>query len=131
MKEHAMTISNIPDLLIVIQTYLDGLYEGDTSKLRRSFHDVCHLHSVADSGISDLSLESWCKLVEGRASPKSQNFARGFERVLRVEESAPNCANVTLTCAAPGKLFTDHLSLLKIDGRWQIVNKIFHSQPLE
>lgn len=126
-----MSLSNIPDVLLTIQTYLDGLYEGDTKKLRQSFHDVCHLHSLADGKVSELSLEDWCKLVEGRASPKSQNFCRERERIIRVEESAPNCANVTLTCAAPGRLFTDHLSLLKAGGRWQIVNKVFHGHPLE
>jgi hypothetical protein len=26
----------------------------------------------------------------------------------------------------PDVAFVDYLSLLKIDGRWQIVNKIFH-----
>lgn len=130
-KEGIMINSNIPDVLSTIQTYLDGLYEGDTKKLRQSFHDVCHLHSLAGGKISDLSLENWCKLVEGRASPKSQNFGRELERIIRVEESSPNCANVTLTCAAPGRVFTDHLSLLKAGGRWQIVNKVFHSQPLE
>ena len=29
----------------------------------------------------------------------------------------------------PGGGFIDYLSLLKIDGRWQIVNKIFHRRP--
>lgn len=124
-----MTITSIPDILVTIQTYLDGLYEGDTKKIRQSFHDMCHLQSLADGKVSNLSLDNWCKLVEGRASPKSQNFDRGLERVIRVEESAPNCANATLTCAAPGRIFTDHLSLLKAEGRWQIINKMFHSQP--
>lgn len=126
-----MGISNIQDVLLTVQTYLDGLYEGDTKKIRQTFHDVSHLHSLADGKVSDLPLEDWCKLVEGRASPKSQNFGRELERIVRVEESAPNCANVTLTCAVPGRFFTDHLSLLKADGRWQIVNKVFHSRPLE
>lgn len=125
-----MTTSNIIDILSIIHTYLEGLYEGDSKKLRQSFHQVCHLYSLADGKLSDLSLDAWCQLVEGRASPKSQNFDRGLERIIRVEESAPNCANVTLNCAAPGRLFTDHLSLLKADGRWQIVNKVFYSQPL-
>lgn len=126
-----MTVSNIQDILSTVETYLDGLYEGDTEKLRHSFHEVCHLYSVADDKLSDLSLESWCKLVEGRASSKSQNFSRALERIIRVEESAPNCANVTLNCAAPGRLFTDHLSLVKTGGRWQIVNKTFYAQPIE
>lgn len=126
-----VSISSIQDVLLTVQTYLDGLYEGDTKKLRQTFHEVSHLHSLADGKVSDLPLEDWCKLVEGRASPKSQNFGRELERIVRVEESAPNCANVTLTCAVPGRFFTDHLSLLKADGRWQIVNKVFHSRPLE
>lgn len=126
-----MTVSNIPDILSTVETYLDGLYEGDTEKLRRSFHEVCHLHSVVDGKLSDLSLENWCKLVEGRASPKSQNFSRDLERIIRVEEFAPNCANVTLNCAVPGRFFTDHLSLVRADGRWQIVNKLFHGKPDE
>lgn len=130
-QENIMGISNVQDVLVTVQTYLDGLYEGDTKKLRQTFHEVSHLHSLADGKVSDLPLEDWCKLVEGRASPKSQNFGRELERIVRVEESAPNCANVTLTCAVPGRFFTDHLSLLKADGRWQIVNKVFHSRPLE
>ncbi|TKT70490.1 nuclear transport factor 2 family protein [Afipia massiliensis] len=130
-QENIMSISSIQDVLLTVQTYLDGLYEGDTKKLRQTFHEVSHLHSLADGKVSDLPLEDWCKLVEGRASPKSQNFGRELERIVRVEESAPNCANVTLTCAVPGRFFTDHLSLLKAGGRWQIVNKVFHSRSLE
>lgn len=29
-------------------------------------------------------------------------------------------------CSIPPKFFTDFLVLLKLDGRWQIVSKVFH-----
>jgi hypothetical protein len=123
-------ITATDDILSTVQLYLDGLYEGDTVKLRSSFHPIAHLHSVADGKQSNLSLDDWCKLVEGRTSAKDQNFDRQHERILQIEEFAPNCASVTLRCAMPGRLFTDHLSLVKSEGRWQIVDKVFHADPL-
>jgi hypothetical protein len=37
----------------VIQTYFDGLYEGDTKKLARAFHPIARLYSVGDGGPRD------------------------------------------------------------------------------
>jgi len=117
-------------IIDVIEIYLDGLYECDTAKLRRAFNEHACLLSIADGKVASLPLENWCKLVEGRASPKSQNFARTHERILQIQETAPNGAVVRLQCAAPGKLFTDQLTLLKAEGRWQIVNKVFHTDAI-
>ena len=33
-----------------------------------------------------------------------------------------------LNCAIPPRYFTDYLTLLKLDGRWQIVSKSFRSE---
>ena len=46
----------------VVWTYLDGLYEGDTAKLGKAFHEVSHLYSVSDGGVADLPRE-----IGGRA----------------------------------------------------------------
>ena len=35
--------SDLHDLEQALQTYFDGLYEGDTAKLGRVFHEVAHL----------------------------------------------------------------------------------------
>ena len=37
-------------------------------------------------------------------------------------------AFVKVKCAIPPKFFTDQLSLLKIDGRWQIAQKVFMTE---
>ncbi len=124
-----MQNADLDDILAVTREYLDGLYEGDTAKLRDAFHPAAHLHSSANGELAVLPLEDWCRLVDGRASLKSQNFDRGRERILQASQTAPDCANVTLTCAAPGRLFTDHLSLVRLAGRWWIVNKSFHAEP--
>ncbi|HEY0219148.1 MAG TPA: nuclear transport factor 2 family protein [Afipia sp.] len=118
---------NIEKILSTIQNYLDGLYEGDVNKLGHACNPICQLHTITDGKLTSLSLDDWLTLVEKRASPKSQNFTRANERIVSITVTAPDAANVTLNCAVPGRLFTDHLSMLLIDGRWQITNKAYHA----
>ncbi len=125
-----MINTQVSDILATVQTYLDGLYEGDTAKLRKSFHASAYLKSVTDDKVSALTLDDWLALVEKRVSPISQGFTRQHERILAIEIVAPNFASVVLNCAAPGRLFKDQLTLLKSEGRWQIVNKVFDTQAL-
>ena len=44
---------------------------------------------------------------------------------LTIDQPGPTMAFVKVQCAIPPKFFTDQLSLLKIDGRWQIAQKVF------
>ena len=44
------------------------------------------------------------------------------------DQSSPTSAFVKLKCALPPRFFTDYLCLLKIDGRWQIVQKVFATE---
>ena len=57
-----------------LQTYFDGLYEGDTAKLGRVFHDVAHLFYVTDGNLGDMSREQWFDMVRSRKSAQSQDL---------------------------------------------------------
>ena len=48
--------------------------------------------------------------------------------VLSSDLVSPTMAYVKLKCAIPPRFFTDQLSLLKIDGRWQIAQKVFATE---
>ena len=37
----------------------------------------------------------------------------------------PETAFAKVACAMPPRFFTDYLSLLKVDGKWQVAQKIF------
>ena len=65
--------SDLNDIEQALQTYFDGMYEGDTEKLGRVFHDVAHLFGVADG-----------KLGTGRASTGSTWCAAGSHRRARI-----------------------------------------------
>jgi hypothetical protein len=110
-----------------IQTYLDGLYEGDTGKLAEAFHESCHLYSVGQDGVlADVPRPKWLDIVKGRASPKSQNLPR-TDRILSIDIAGSDSALVKLECSIHPRYFTDYLTLLRFGPRWQIVSKTFRT----
>jgi hypothetical protein len=121
---------NYDDIARALQTYLDGLYEGDTEKLGSVFHPVCHLFCNTGGEFLDWSRAQWFEVVEGRESPKSQGLAR-HDRIISIDMSDETTALAKLNCAVPPRFFTDYLTLLKLDGRWQIVAKSFRFETRE
>jgi hypothetical protein len=111
----------------VIQTYLDGLYEGDAEKLASAFHPTSALAQTTDGTLQVTPRDTWLAAVRGRPSPKAQGVARGDE-ILSIDVAGPTMAFVKLRCQIPPRYFTDQLSLLKIDGRWQVAQKVFQTE---
>lgn len=111
----------------VVQTYLDGLYEGDAEKLAQAFHPTSALTSERDGGLVILPRDQWLDLVRNRPSPASQGLPR-HDEILQIDQAGPTTAFVRLKCAIPPRFFTDYLSLLKIDGRWQVAQKVFSTE---
>ena len=111
----------------VIQTYLDGLYDGDVDKLAVAFHPTSALAQVHEGKLQVTPRDAWFDGVRNRPSPKSKGLARQDE-IESIDIAGPTMAFVKLRCAIPPRFFTDQLSLLKIDGRWQIAQKVFQTE---
>ena len=107
-----------------IQTYFDGLYDGDADKLASIFHEAAALTYEQDGQVTVLPLAQWLKAVRERPAPKARGLARDDE-VLLIDQSGPTTAFVKVRCQIPPRYFTDYLSLLKTDGRWLVVQKVF------
>lgn len=111
----------------MVQTYLDGLYEGDADKLAQAFHPTSALTQWFEGELKITPRDAWLEAVRSRPSPKALGLARADE-ILSIEQHGPEMAVVTLRCAIPPRFFTDVLSLLKIDGRWQVAQKVFRTE---
>ena len=115
----------------VIQSYLDGLHEGDTAKIGSAFHPTSALTSISETGeLAITPRDVWLENVRNRPSPKQRGLSR-HDEVLSIDLVGPTMAYVKLRCAIPPRFFTDQLSLLKIDGRWQIAQKVFMTELRE
>jgi hypothetical protein len=110
-----------------VRTYLDGLYEGDAEKLARVFHPTSALTHDMGGQLTIVPRDQWLEAVRNRPSPQSQGLAR-HDEIVSMDQSGPTTAFVKVKCAIPPRFFTDYLSLLKVDGRWQVAQKVFATE---
>ncbi|MCY1306492.1 putative lumazine-binding protein [compost metagenome] len=70
-------------------------------------------------------MERYFPVVDKRPSPASRGEVRA-DRILSIEFAGPVAALAKVQCAIGEKAFTDLLSLVFVEGRWQIIAKVFH-----
>ena len=109
----------------VLSDYFDGLYASDTALLRRVFHPAALYACATDGTLLTRSMEQYFPFVDARVSPASLQQARA-DRVISIEFAGPVTAMARVECTIAPKHFTDLLTLIKVDGRWQIIAKVFH-----
>lgn len=112
-KEDRQTIETL------LQDYFDGLYEGDVAKLRRIFHDDAWLKGNNYRS----SRDEWLEAVAARLIPKVVGMDYNFNVISLdiVDDQAMAKVDVPLLAAH----FIDFLGLLKENGKWKIVNKMY------
>ncbi len=112
-KEDAQIIETL------LHDYFDGLYEGDVTKLRNIFHDDAWLKG----NNYRKSRDEWLAAVATRPIPKDEGMDYGFKVISLdiVDDQAMAKVDVPLLAAH----FIDFLGLLKEDGTWKIVNKMY------
>ncbi|KSV95670.1 MULTISPECIES: nuclear transport factor 2 family protein [Sinorhizobium/Ensifer group] len=109
----------------VLQGYFDGLYRSDTGLLRQVFHPKALYATATDGSLFELDMERYFPVVDKRPSPASRGEVRA-DRILSIEFAGPVAALAKVQCAIGEKAFTDLLSLVFVEGRWQIIAKVFH-----
>ena len=120
-------LDDIAALEVLAKTYFDGLYEGDADKLRSIFFHNSALAQIVEGDVSITPCATWLKRIASRPSPRSQGLERD-DHILTIDVVGPNLAHLKVKCAIPPKFFTDLLSCLKVEGRWQITQKVFMTE---
>lgn len=113
----------------VLNTYFDGLYHSDTGRLARVFHPRAIYASVSDGTLLFRTMDEYFPVVDARPAPAARSEVRR-DRILSVAFAGPATATARVTCAIGPKHFTDCLTLILDQGRWQIISKVFHHEPL-
>ena len=109
----------------VLADLFDGLYNSDTSKLSKVFHPMAHYVCVTDGTFLRLTMDQYFPIVDQRPSPASRNEQR-HDRIISIEFAGPVTALARVECSIGPKFFTDFLTFVFINGRWQIISKVFH-----
>lgn len=122
---HPATSQDYQAVAEVLSLYFDGLYHSDTERLRRAFHPLAHYVCATGGSLTHLSMADYFPVVDKRPSPASRNEARRDE-IVSIAFAGPVAATARVHCAIGPRAFTDLLTLIRLDGRWQIISKVFH-----
>lgn len=106
-----------------IQYYFDGGRAGDSVTLRKAFHPEARMLFMRDSTFTAVPIGVYITRV-GQNPPKPGAVDSTQRRIVDID-IAGDAAVAKLELERPDMLITDYMSLLRVDGRWVIVNKIF------
>jgi 4-oxalocrotonate tautomerase len=113
------------EVVELLSTYFDGLHHSDTTRLRNGFHPRAQYACATEGALTHLTMEEYFPVVDQRPSPASRGETRA-DSIVSIEFAGPVTAFARVHCAIGPKTFTDLLTLVRIDGRWQIISKVFH-----
>lgn len=117
--------TNFAAVAAVLGRYFDGLYKSDTELLRSVFHPKAHYVCATDGTLVHLGMDEYFPIVDQRPSPASRNEVRA-DRIVAIEFAGPVTAFARVECAIGAKFFSDLLTLVFVEDRWQIISKVFH-----
>ncbi|WP_075989995.1 nuclear transport factor 2 family protein [Vibrio fluvialis] len=112
-------------IIAIINHYFDGLHRGDAVLLGRIFHpDVC----LKAPGVRR-SMTEWLNDVSERKSPEQLSLAFNFK--IESLDIVKDQAMAKIHCPLFSFHYIDFLGLLKEDGQWRIVSKMYTDVSIE
>lgn len=111
-----------------VQYYFDGSRNADSATMGKGFDaTVAHMLFVRENKVQDVPIPVFLgRIAQGHATDfKPDNNER---RVVSVDFAGNSGIAKLETITAENRVI-DYMALLKVDGRWKIVNKIFDRVP--
>ena len=121
---------NLQPIEELVQDYLDALHRCDTDLLSRVMHPQAVYATADEQPTLILSMKEYLPVVAARQSPLSLGEQRNGE-IESIDLAGENTASIRLRCSLNGRDYTDFLSIIREDGRWRIIAKVFHFQVAE
>jgi hypothetical protein len=125
LQEAPAAARDYGEVCALMERYFEAFHHSDARALAGLFHPGA-LYAFSDGGtLKQLDMATYLPIVAARPTPASRGLARAG-RVLAIEFAGPATALVKAESRSAPRHFVDFLSLLKLDGRWWIVAKVFH-----
>jgi hypothetical protein len=111
-----------------VQYYFDGGRNADSAVMGKAFEpSVAHMLYIRDNKLQDTPIPDFLARVAQGRTPDFKPDSN-VRRVVMVDYSG-NAAIAKLEITTPQAFVIDYMSLLKVNGQWKIVNKIFDRVP--
>ena len=112
------------DLTQTLHAYFDALYFCDTEKLQSVFHPRAIYATADEQPPLYRTMDEYVPVVAARQSPASRNEPRR-DVIDAIELAGENTAFARVRCSIGERDFVDFLSLVRENGSWRIIAKVF------
>ena len=106
-----------------VQYYFDGGKNRDSLTLRKAFHPEARMLFAREGKLVVVPIGEYITRVGSESLQPGE--VDSTERKVVSVDVVGDAAVAKLELKRPNAVLTDYMSLLKVDGRWLIVNKIF------
>ncbi|MEW6257760.1 MAG: nuclear transport factor 2 family protein [Pseudomonadota bacterium] len=116
--------SAFTDITDVLQAYFDALYFCDVERLQCVFHPRAIYATADETPLLYRTMEEYVPVIAARQSPASRHEPRR-DHIDAIDLAGENTALARVRCSIGQRDFVDFLTLVRTDGRWQIIAKVF------
>ena len=124
MSATSSYVNEIDEITKVMQAYIDGARTGKGAAMKPAFHDAATIFGYVGPDL-------FSGAIQGLYDWNDQNGpATGIQSRFTSVDVVGTVANVRLdTDNWTGHRYTDFFNLVKIDGQWKVVSKVFYLHP--
>ena len=120
------TMSEEDAVRIPLNNYLEGHKTRKAEYMKKAFHTEGKLIFIRDGKYTKWDFQDYIsRFVSGNIAADEDQRTRKIESI----DIAGNAAMAKLVLDYPTTRFVDYVSLLKINGEWKIVSKVFYAEP--
>ena len=120
-----MTSDAVHRVTDCVERYYRALRTSNAELVREVFHPHARITGYLPDGLHEMTVDEFAGFVESQQpSPDDSGAERMLEMVSCDIAGETGC--VRLRECYLGMVFLDTFSMLRVDGRWWIYNKLFH-----
>ena len=118
----AVATSEHNAVIAVAEKYVDGLRIGSPERLEEAFHEQAVMYGFTNGKLLGGSISNLYEFV--RDNGKAPDITTRLD-VLAITPT-PAVVRVDMEQDAIGADYNDYLTLIRIDGAWKVIAKVYH-----
>lgn len=128
-QQHTSSTVNIDGLVALAKTYFDAAYAMDADEFATIFDPAALVTRRGDgNSVVVTPVAAWLDAVRSLTSPQDTGGVRA-DQILSIAITR-DMALLKLRLRIPPREVTDLLSCFYLNGRWQVVQKVFAAEAL-
>jgi len=110
---------------VPLESYINAHATGNPEYIRKAFFPEAKIMAFRDGKLLNLSVEEFASRFSGKPAADESQRKRRIDSL----DITGNAGVARIVLDYPDATLTDYMSLLKVDGEWKIINKVFNAEP--